>query len=86
MLEPTQYQNKTMQSGIFLLRYRTEMTDARMPMLALVLRMPMRTMIISPLFFQVSMEASLVEEPSGGSKYCTYDASLYGNSSNVSTQ
>jgi hypothetical protein len=30
-----------MQSGIFLLRYRTEMTDAGMPMPALVLRMPM---------------------------------------------
>jgi hypothetical protein len=32
-----------MQSGIFLLQYRTEMTDARMPMAALVLRMPMPT-------------------------------------------
>jgi hypothetical protein len=32
-----------MQSGIFLLRYRTEMTDAGMPMPALVLRMPMPT-------------------------------------------
>jgi hypothetical protein len=30
-----------MQSGIFLLRYRTEMTDAGMQMPALVLRMPM---------------------------------------------
>jgi hypothetical protein len=30
-----------MQSGIFLLRYRTEMTDAGMPMPALVFRMPM---------------------------------------------
>jgi hypothetical protein len=30
-----------MQSGIFLLRYRTEITDAGMPMPALVLRMPM---------------------------------------------
>jgi hypothetical protein len=32
-----------MQSVIFLLRYRTEMTDAGMPMPALVLRMPMPT-------------------------------------------
>jgi hypothetical protein len=30
-----------MQSGIFLLRYRTEMTGAGMPMPALVLLMPM---------------------------------------------
>jgi hypothetical protein len=30
-----------MQSGIFLMRYQTEMTDAGMPMLVLVLRMPM---------------------------------------------
>jgi hypothetical protein len=41
MPEPIRYRNKTMQSGIFLLRYRTEMTDAGMPMPALVLRMPM---------------------------------------------
>jgi hypothetical protein len=36
-----------MQSGIFLLRYRTEMTDAGMPMPALVLRMPMPNYAIS---------------------------------------
>jgi hypothetical protein len=41
MLEPIRYQNKMMQSDIFLLRYRTEMTDAGMPMPALVLRMQM---------------------------------------------
>jgi hypothetical protein len=32
-----------MQSGIFFLRYSTELTDAGMPMLGLVLRMPMPT-------------------------------------------
>jgi hypothetical protein len=37
------YQNKTMQSDIFLLRYWTEMSEARMPMPALVLRMLMPT-------------------------------------------
>jgi hypothetical protein len=31
------------QSGIFLLRYQTEITDAGLPMLALVLRMQMTT-------------------------------------------
>jgi hypothetical protein len=41
MPELIRYQIKMMQSGIFLLRYRTEMTDAGMPMPALVLRMPM---------------------------------------------
>jgi hypothetical protein len=37
------YQNKTMQSGIFSMRYRTEMTGAGIPMLALVLWMLMPT-------------------------------------------
>jgi hypothetical protein len=41
MPEPILYPNKTMQSGIFLLQFRTEMTDAGMPMPALVLRVPM---------------------------------------------
>jgi hypothetical protein len=41
MPELIRYRNKTMQSGIFLLRYRTEMKDAGMPMPALVLWMPM---------------------------------------------
>jgi hypothetical protein len=43
MPEPIRYQNKTMQSGIFLLRYRTEMTDGGILMPALVLRLPMPT-------------------------------------------
>jgi hypothetical protein len=36
MPELFRYRNKEMQSGIFLVRYRTEMTDAGMPMPALV--------------------------------------------------
>jgi hypothetical protein len=35
--------DKMMQSGIFIIRYRTGMTDAGMPMPALVFRMPMPT-------------------------------------------
>jgi hypothetical protein len=36
MPELFRYRNKETQSGIFLVRYRTEMTDAIMPMPALV--------------------------------------------------
>jgi hypothetical protein len=43
MPELIRYRNKTMQSGIFLLRYRNEMTDAGMPMPVFVLRKPMPT-------------------------------------------
>jgi hypothetical protein len=43
MPEPIRYRIKVMQSGIFLIRYRTEMTDAGMPMPALVSWMPMPT-------------------------------------------
>jgi hypothetical protein len=35
------YRTKLMQSGIFLVRYRTKILDAGMPMLELVLSMPM---------------------------------------------
>jgi hypothetical protein len=41
MPEPVLYRNKKTQSGIFMVRYRTEMTDAGMPMPALVFWMPM---------------------------------------------
>jgi hypothetical protein len=41
MLELVQYRTKPMQSGIFLVRYRTKLTDAGMPMPALVFWMPM---------------------------------------------
>jgi hypothetical protein len=43
MQELVRYRNKTTQSGIFLLRYRTEMTDTGIPMPALVFWMPMPT-------------------------------------------
>jgi hypothetical protein len=43
MPEPIWYRNKMMHSGIFLLRYQTEMTDAGMLMPALVLQMPLPT-------------------------------------------
>jgi hypothetical protein len=43
MPEPGRYRNKATQSGIFLVRYRTEMTDAGIPMPALVFWMPMPT-------------------------------------------
>jgi hypothetical protein len=36
MPELFRYRNKETQSGIFLVRYRSEMTDAGMPMAALV--------------------------------------------------
>jgi hypothetical protein len=41
--EAVRYRNKETQSGIFLVRYRTEMTDAGMPMPVLVFWMPMPT-------------------------------------------
>jgi hypothetical protein len=43
MAEPIRYRNNMTQSGIFLVRYRIEMTDAGMPMPALVFWMPMPT-------------------------------------------
>jgi hypothetical protein len=43
MPELIRYRNKTTQSGIFFVRYPTEMTDAGMPMPALVFWMPMPT-------------------------------------------
>jgi hypothetical protein len=43
MPETIRYRNKVAQSGTFFVRYRTEMTDAGMPMTALVLWMPMPT-------------------------------------------
>jgi hypothetical protein len=43
MPELVRYRNKVSQSGIFLFRYRTETTDAGMPMPALVFWMPMPT-------------------------------------------
>jgi hypothetical protein len=47
MPEPDRYRNKTTQSGIFLVRYRTEMTDTGIPMPALVFWMPMPTYAFS---------------------------------------
>jgi hypothetical protein len=41
MPELERYRNNVMQSDIFSIRYRTEMTDAGMPMPALVFWMPM---------------------------------------------
>ncbi len=41
MPKPVRYRNKLMQSGIFLVRYRTKIRDAGMPMPALVSSMPM---------------------------------------------
>ncbi len=41
MTELVRYRTKPMQSGIFLVRYRTELVDAGMPMPALVFLMPM---------------------------------------------
>jgi hypothetical protein len=41
MPKPVRYRTKLMQSGIFLLRYRTKIRDAGMPMPALVSSMPM---------------------------------------------
>ncbi len=41
MPELVRYQTKPTQSGIFLVRYRTELVDAEMPMPALVFLMPM---------------------------------------------
>ncbi len=38
---PVRYETKPMQSGIFLVRYRTEFMDAGMPMPAFVFSMPM---------------------------------------------
>jgi hypothetical protein len=43
MSELVRYRNKAAQSGTFLVRYRTVMTDAGMPMSALVFWMPMPT-------------------------------------------
>jgi hypothetical protein len=43
MPEQLRYRNKAAQSDIFLARYRTEMTDAGMPIPALVFWMPMPT-------------------------------------------
>jgi hypothetical protein len=43
MPELVRYRNEVSQSGIFLFWYRTEMTDAGMPMPALVFWMPMPT-------------------------------------------
>jgi hypothetical protein len=43
MPEAARYRNKEAKSGIFLSRYRTEITDAGMPMPALVFWMPMPT-------------------------------------------
>ncbi len=41
MPKPVQYRTKLTQSGIFLVRYRTKIRDAAMPMPALVSSMPM---------------------------------------------
>jgi hypothetical protein len=41
MPEQVQYWTKLTQSGIILVRYRTKILDAGMPMLALVSSMPM---------------------------------------------
>ncbi len=41
MPEQVQYRTKLTKSGIFLVRYRTKIRDARMPMQALVSSMPM---------------------------------------------
>jgi hypothetical protein len=41
MLGPIRYRTKPAQSGISLVRYRNEIIDAGMPMLALVSSMPM---------------------------------------------
>jgi hypothetical protein len=41
MPEPIRYRNKMMQLAFFYCGTQTEMTDAGMPMLALVLQMPM---------------------------------------------
>jgi hypothetical protein len=49
MPELIRYRNKEMQSGIFLARYRTEMTDAGIPMPALIFWMPMPTYAKYPL-------------------------------------
>jgi hypothetical protein len=43
MPEPIRYRNKSVQSGVFLVRYRIEMTDAGIPMPAIVFWMPMPT-------------------------------------------
>jgi hypothetical protein len=43
MPESVRYRNKTTQSGILLVRYLTEMSDAAMSMPALVFWMPMPT-------------------------------------------
>jgi hypothetical protein len=43
MPEAVRYWITALQSGIFLVRYRTEMADAGMPMPALVFWMPMPT-------------------------------------------
>jgi hypothetical protein len=43
MPELIQHRNETTKSDIYLARYRTEMTDAGMPMPALVFWMPMPT-------------------------------------------
>jgi hypothetical protein len=59
MPEPIQYWNKIMQSGIFLLRYGTEMTDAGMLMLALVLWMPMPSYAREAISFRVFLFAKI---------------------------
>jgi hypothetical protein len=41
MMELVRYRTKPTQSGIFLVRYRTELVDAGMPMPALVFLLPM---------------------------------------------
>ncbi len=41
MPKPVRFRTKLTQSGIFLVRYRTKIRDAGMPMLALVSLMPM---------------------------------------------
>ncbi len=48
MPKPVLYRTKLTQSGIFLVRYRTKIRDARMPMPALVSSMPMPTYASNP--------------------------------------
>jgi hypothetical protein len=50
MLGQVRYRIKPRQSGIFLVRYRTDIIDAGMPMPALVSRMPMPSYDSSSLF------------------------------------
>jgi hypothetical protein len=45
MPELVRYRNNVTQSGIFFIRYRTELMDAGMPMPALVFWMPMPTYV-----------------------------------------